>query len=251
MNVFRSLPLLLGVAALTIFAPAQKAQSTLDSAVSPLMAADVTPAVRKSPDLVIVYKPPTEKMKLRSYLFDTFGPYPIAGAAFIAGINQAERTPPEWGQGAEAYGHRFGSNFAIAGITTTTRYALAAAFREDTVYYRCECSGVFRRLRHAMISTITARHGENGRRRISFPAIVAPYAGTATAVYTWYPARYGSKDALRMGNYNLLAFMGENIALEFIYGGPHTLFSRIHRPAFSGTDAGSSSTVGQEVLSPR
>lgn len=37
-----------------------------------------------------------------------------------------------------------------------------------------------------------------------------------------YPSYYGAQDALRMGNYNLLAFMRENVALEFIYGGPHT-----------------------------
>jgi hypothetical protein len=73
----------------------------------------------------------------------------------------------------------------------------------------------------------------------TFPAIAAPYAGTMTAVYAWYPGRYGAKDALRMGNYTLLAFAGENLALEFIYGGPHTLFSRLHRPAVSGTDASS------------
>jgi hypothetical protein len=40
------------------------------------------------------------------------------------------------------------------------------------------------------------------------------------------------------GNYNLLAFTGENLALEFIYGGPQTMFSHLHRPGFSGTDAG-------------
>ena len=141
----------------------------------------------------------------------------------------------------EAYGKRFGSNLAIAAVTTTTRYALAEAFREDTVYYRCECKGFFRRFQHAMISTVTARRGEDGHRQLSFPAIVAPYAGTMTAVYAWYPARYGPKDALRMGNYNLLAFAGENLALEFIYGGPHTLFSHFHRPAFAGTDSTSAS----------
>jgi hypothetical protein len=31
---------------------------------------------------------------------------------------------------------------------------------------------------------------------------------------------------LRMGDYALLAFVGGNIAREFIYGGPHTLFAR-------------------------
>jgi hypothetical protein len=93
-----------------------------------------------------------------------------------------------------------------------------------------------------MLSTVTARHGEDGHRRLSFPALVAPYAGTMTAVYGWYPDRYGAKDGLRMGNYNLLAFMGENLALEFIYGGPHTLFRHIHRPEISETDSTSAST---------
>jgi len=181
-------------------------------------------------------------MKLRTYLFDAFGPYPIAAATIIAAVDQSEKTPPEWRQGARGYSQRFGSNLAIAAVTTTTRYGLAEAFREDTVYYRCECHGLFPRLRHAMISTVTARHGEDGHRRLSFPALVAPYAGTMTAVYGWYPDRYGAKDALRMGNYNLLAFMGENLALEFIYGGPHTLFSHVHRPAISGTDSSSAST---------
>jgi hypothetical protein len=65
-------------------------------------------------------------------------------------------------------------------------------------------------------------------------------AGTMTAAYACYPGRYRARDALRMGNYNLLAFAGENLALEFIYGGPHTLFGHLHRPASSGTGVGGS-----------
>ena len=49
-----------------------------------------------------------------------------------------------------------------------------------------------------------------------------------TAVYGWYPGRYDFKDALRMGNYNLLAYMAGNIALEFLYSGPHSFLSRMH-----------------------
>ena len=60
---------------------------------------------------------------------------------------------------------------------------------------------------------------------------MAPYAGTMTAVYGWYPSRYGVKDGMRMGNYALLAFVGGNIAREFLYGGPHTLFRRGGRSA--------------------
>jgi hypothetical protein len=241
MKLLRFISLPLAMMCLGALAPANRAQSGTGSRVSSSSADTATSATINNPQPNFVYGRPTEKMKLRTYLFDAFGPYPIVGAAFIAGINQAERTPPEWGEGARAYSQRFGSNLGIAAVTTTTRYILAEAFREDTVYYRCECSGVFRRMRHALLSTVTARRGEDGHRRLSFPAIVAPYAGTMTAVYAWYPERYGPKDALRMGNYNLLAFAGENVALEFFYGGPHTLFSHLHRPAFPGTDAGSTS----------
>jgi hypothetical protein len=236
MKLLRFPSLLLAITGLGAFAPADRAQSS--SSVYPSSADSAPSATINNPQPNLVYSRPTERMKLRTYFFDAFGPYPIFGAAFIAGVNQAEKTPPEWGEGARAYSQRFGSNLAIAAVTTTTRYALAEAFREDTVYYRCECRGVFLRMRHALISTVTARRGQDGHRRLSFPAIVAPYAGTMTAVYAWYPERYGPKDALRMGNYNLLAFAGENVALEFIYGGPHTLFSHLHRPAFPGTDAG-------------
>jgi hypothetical protein len=162
------------------------------------------------------------------YAFDAFGPYPIAGAAFAAGINQWSNAPPEWGQGAEGYGKRLGSDFGIAAIGTTTRYGLAEAFREDTLYYRCECSSSFPRLRHAVISTLMGRRGENGHRVFSFSALAAPYAGSMIAVHSWYPDRFDAKDAFRMGNYSLLGYMGGNIALEFFYSGPHALISRMH-----------------------
>ena len=142
-----------------------KAQSLADSGDSSGTARKHSPA---QPDLI--YTRPTEKTKLRNYFFDAFGPYPIVGAAFAAGINQAYNTPPEWKQGAEGYGKRFGSDFGIAAVSTTTRYGLAEAFKEDTLYYRCECKGVFPRLRHAVISTLTARRGEDGHRVFSFPA---------------------------------------------------------------------------------
>jgi hypothetical protein len=35
-----------------------------------------------------------------------------------------------------------------------------------------------------------------------------------------------------MGGYNLLGQFGQNEALEFLYGGPHTLLGRIQRHVF-------------------
>jgi len=180
------------------------------------------------------YTRPTHKVMLNNYLLDTLGPYPITIAAGIAGINQLDNSPPEWGQGAEGYGKRLGSNFGIEAIGTTTKFALAEVFREDALYYRCECTGVMHRLGHAVLSTVTARHGRDGHRAFSFSGLVSPYVGATVAVYGWYPDRYGAKDALRMGNYTLLAYVGGNIALEFLAFSPHSLLSRMHMKSMHG-----------------
>lgn len=218
--------LFLLIAVLAVLPPFARAQSM--SAAGDSSSPAVQPASAPQPQSDLTYERPTQKIKLHNYLFDAFGPYPIVGAAFAAGINQAYNTPPEWHQGAEGYGKRIGSDFAIAGVSTTTRYALAEAFHEDTLYYRCECKGVLPRLGHAVISTFIARRGDDGHRVFSFPALVGPYAGTMTAVYGWYPGRYNAKDAFRMGNYSLLGYVGGNLALEFLYRGPHSWLSRIH-----------------------
>ena len=209
-----------GLAALPVPATAQALADPGDPA------ATVASTTAAQPDLT--YTRPTEKTKIQNYLFDAYGPYPAIGAAFAAGISQAYNTPPEWRQGAAGYSKRFGSDFGIAATSTTMRYGIAEAFREDTLYYRCECTGVFPRLRHAVFSTLIARRGKDGHSVFSFPALIAPYAGSMTAVYAWYPDRYNGKDAFRMGNYTMLGYVGGNIALEFLYSGPHSMLHRMH-----------------------
>jgi hypothetical protein len=175
-----------------------------------------------------IYAPPTQRTRATNYLFDAFGPYPLLGSAFAAGLSQSSDAPPEWGEGAEGYGKRIGSDFAIAAIATTARYGMARALREDTLYYPCSCKGIFPRFKHAVFSTLTARAGPDGHRVFSVPALLAPYAGSFTGVYGWYPSRFGAKDAFRIGNYTLLGSVYGNIGLEFIYSGPHSLLSRLH-----------------------
>jgi hypothetical protein len=219
--------LLLAIANLAVLPGLARAQSLVDAKDASSSSVDWSVSMettQQNPNYVL----PPQATKVHNYLFDAFGPYPIVGAGLAAGINQMQNSPPEWKQGANAYGKRLGSDFGIAAVTTTTRYALSEAFHEDTLYYRCECKGVFPRLRHAVISTFTARRGNDGHRVFSFPDLVAPYAGTMTAVYGWYPGRYDYKDAFRMGNYSLLGYVGANISLEFLYSGPHSLLSRMH-----------------------
>lgn len=174
------------------------------------------------------YTRPTEREKLHNYLFDAFGPLPILGAAFAGGIQQAYGTPPEWGGGAQGYAKRFASDYGIAITTTSARYAFAEVLREDTLYYPCTCTRFVPRLEHALISTFTARRGDDGHRVFSVPAVVAPFAGGEAATLGWYPSRYEPMDGARLGAYNLLYQAAEYVALEFVYGGPHTVLKRVH-----------------------
>ena len=223
-TVLRRGAILLALAAVLAFLPRK---ASPQDAVLPNNSVTASKAVFPPP-IDQIYMRPSEKTQATNYLFDAFGPYPMVGAAVTAGINQYGNSPPEWGQGAAGYFSRVGSDYGIAAVATTARYGLAEALREDTLYYRCECAGVWPRARYAMLSTFTARRGNDGHRVFSLPALIAPYAGTMTAVYGWYPNRYSAKDAFRMGNYSLLAYVGGNIGLEFFYSGPHSLLARMH-----------------------
>jgi hypothetical protein len=232
MKMRRILHSLLAITAMAAVERFALAQSPIDANDAPREAPATssipTSLVPPFPRWPITYTRPTEKTKLQNYFFEASGPYPIVVSAVGAGISQLENAPPEWKQGAGGYGRRFGSDFGIAAVSTTTRYALAEAFREDTLYYRCGCRGFFPRLTHAVVSTLISRRGEDGHGVFSFPALVAPYAGAMTAVYGWYPSRFDYRDGFRIGNYSLLGYVGANVTSEFIYSGPHSLLVRMH-----------------------
>jgi hypothetical protein len=222
--------------------PLAKAQSSSGTGTSPSTSQSSAPSHAQPGQ---TYQKPTNGEKVRNYLFDAFGPYAIIGSAVAAGINQASGdringtgsgTPPEWGGGTGPYFERFASNYGINITATTARYMFAQVFHEDTIYYRCECSGFSHRLVHSLWSTVAARRGDDGHYRFSVSNLAAPYAGTMTAALGWYPGRYEPSDGFRMGNYLLLSYAGLNVAKEFIYGGPHTLMAHTPLKGVTGSN---------------
>jgi hypothetical protein len=199
------------------------AQATAPPA-SVAASASATPPAAPFP----AYRRPTQAENLGNYSYDMFGPFAIGVALVEGGIDLDDHTPPEWQLGFKGYAERTGSDFGIESVSTTTRYVLAEAFREDTHYYRCRCKGFFPRLGYAVVGNFIARRGDDGHKVFSVPGLVAPYAGTMTAVYGWYPGRYSGKDAFRMGNYTMLGYVGSNIGLEFLYTSPGSLLARLH-----------------------
>ena len=181
------------------------------------------------------YVRPSPKIRFRNYAFDLMGPYPLFTSLASGSIHQATDNPPEWSQGFDGLARRGGSSYGIAFVETTTRYGLAELFHEDTLYYPCRCGRVWPRIRHAVISSFTGRRGADGHRVFSVPSVAAPFAGTFTATYLWYPKRFGFEDALRMGDNGFLSYIGGNLSLEFVFAGPHSLLGRAHLPIRMGS----------------
>lgn len=188
-------------------------------AVTPSSSVDLAPPA--------LYTPPTESQKLHNWASNAFGPAAIAGSAVGGAIDQAFNFPGKWGQGTDAYGARVASNLGISLVTATAQYSLAEVFHEDTAYYRCACKGFIPRFWHAAISTVSAPRESDGHRSFSIALTTSPFIGPLTAANTWIPTHDGPMLGFHMGAHNLLGQFGQNEALEFLYGGPHTLLGRI------------------------
>lgn len=190
----------------------------------------ISPGVAVDPETP--YTPPSETQKFHDFAWNAFGPVAFAGSSLAAAIDQASNFPHEWGQGTDAYGARVASDLGISLVTATAQYSLAEVFREDTAYYRCSCRGFLPRFWHAALSSTTSRRGIDGHRAFSPALTLSPFIGPLTAANAWIPGRNGPMLGLHMGTYNLLGQLGQDEALEFLYGGPHTLLGRIQHRLF-------------------
>ena len=159
---------------------------------------------------------PTKDERFKRYLWQTFGPLSLLGIGVAAGIDQHKNDPPEWGQGASAYGKRYASRFGQYGIEQTVTYGLSEAFRLDTGFEKSNRTGFGPRLKDALVQNITSRT-RSGKRIISAPRLAGAYVGGIIPAVTWYPSRFSYKDGLREGTYSLAIGFGVNVLREFIF----------------------------------
>jgi len=157
----------------------------------------------------------TLKDKFVLFVQDSVDPVTFLGAAFNAGIDQAEDTDHSYGQGAEGYGRRFGAELAgDASSRFFKDFAYPSIFSEDPRYYRLVHGRGKRRLLHAMEHVVVAQK-DNGNRMFNF----SEWLGTASTVVlsnTYHPdnQRGFSPAAQRMG-YAMLQDIGFDVLREF------------------------------------
>lgn len=160
------------------------------------------------------YQPLTSRERWNLYAKKTYGPEAWARDAFVSGLRQLKNEPPEWGQGAAGYGHRFGAGFARHVVRASIEYGGGALLGEDPRYERCQCRGAFPRAGHAVKSTFLARNRE-GERVLAAARLTGIY-GSQVIALAWYPKRYTVVgDGLRWGTLSLGFNAGFNVLREF------------------------------------
>ena len=121
--------------------------------------------------------------KFRYYVSETYlNPSVFTAPAFRAGIRMANppgkgatQYPPEWRQGAEAFGRNYGDAFAQRVTFQTARFATGVITHEDPRYIPSSSHNVLARSLHALTFTFVDR-SDSGRPMPAFSNFVGATA---------------------------------------------------------------------------
>jgi hypothetical protein len=128
----------------------------------------------------------------------TWGIYFKTAAFSLA--DQASNSPMEWGGGIGAYGKRFASRFGQFAIQNTFSATGNYLLGYEPRYERCRCSGLWPRVRHALIRNLVTYNSTEQDKRPQI-ALYASAMGAGMIASTWSPER---KDVWRSGYQSVL-----------------------------------------------
>lgn len=120
----------------------------------------------------------TPKRKFMLFVRDMIDPVTFVGAAFNAGVDEAEDTDPSFGHDAAGYSKRFAAEYVDNASSEFFKdFAYPSIFSEDPRYYRLGRGGVKMRIAHALEHAVLA-HKEDGSYMFNF----SEWLGTTSAV---------------------------------------------------------------------
>jgi hypothetical protein len=173
------------------------------------------------PNFYVTYEkdpaPMNTRQKMSLAWKSSIDPLTIAGAAFVAGIEQANNSYSGYGQGAQGYAKRFGATYADITISTFLSGAvLPVVFKQDPRYmYKGTGSG-HSRLFHAVASAFICR-GDNKRWQPNYSNIIGSFA-TGGISNLYYPAtdRNSASVTMQTALIRIGESAGANIFQEFV-----------------------------------
>jgi Carboxypeptidase regulatory-like domain len=204
------------------------ASSTMNVTLSPHeVAADQLKAEEKQrvlgvfPDFFVSYVPNaaplTAAQKFHIGLKTITDPVVLIDTGLGAGIAQWRNNNPEFGQGLEGYGKRYGALYAdrVSGILIG-HVVMQSIFRQDPRYFY-KGTGSFRSRALYAIGMAFVRKGDNGHWQPAYSDVVGG-AAAAELSSLYYPGT--SRPVRRLGDTILLGFGGraaDNLLHEFVF----------------------------------
>ena len=116
------------------------------------------------------------KQKFRLAIRSATDPVTFFTTGFLAGIQQARDTYPDYGQGAEGYAKRYGADYGDLFIGRMLGAAvLPSILHQDPRYFYQGTGTITSRTWHALSSAFICR-GDNGRRQFNYSHILGNFA---------------------------------------------------------------------------
>jgi hypothetical protein len=130
--------------------------------------------------------PLTPSQKFQLFFKSQTDPWPFGLAAVIAGLNQAQNSPPEYGQGMQGYAKRFGATYTDSFIGNFFGNAvLTSLWREDPRYFQKGTGSFASRFLWAATATVWCKR-DNGTWGPNYANVAGNLIGAAIA-NVYYP----------------------------------------------------------------
>ena len=155
------------------------------------------------------------KQKFRLAIRSATDPVTFFTTGFLAGIQQARDTYPDYGQGAEGYAKRYGADYTDLFVGRMLGGAVfPSLFRQDPRYFYQGTGTITSRAWHALSSAFICR-GDNGHRQFNYSHILGNFA--AGGISNLYRPEENRGVALAIDNALLhtAANAAGNLAREF------------------------------------
>lgn len=125
--------------------------------------------------------PLTPRQKFGLANASLFDPFTVPFVGFLAAVDQANDSPPSWGQGWGPYGERFGEEFGDNGIGTYMTVAIfPTILREDSRYYVMKRGRVAHRAFYS-ISRLFVTFTDSGNTSFNYSEIIGNAAAAAAS----------------------------------------------------------------------
>jgi hypothetical protein len=131
--------------------------------------------------------PLTARQKYHLFFKSSIDPFQFVAAGVTAGLEQAQNSFPEYGQGFKGYAKRYGAAYADSFNGNFFGNAmLPALFHQDPRYFRSGQGSIPARLWYAILGSVRCK-GDNGHWQFNYSNISGNFIGGAIS-NAYYPA---------------------------------------------------------------